>query len=200
MFFLNPEYLTKLQARAWLSHALCARGQHTAKRRRKCTRQSRFACNFANYLPIKMFFFTHRLSNKPFLIWLLTVSPHFKYTATLPCNLSLRARFADINVSQCIVATYARCGGIFSRHLTANLPGNLPVQTYLNRLRFDRIMVMSLWRCFWPTLYVLISTLTSRGSEMSASNISHEAPDTAAHAALKWNKNKTRMRVISASP
>ena len=35
------EYLAKLQARAWLSHALCAPGQHTAKRRRKCTRQSR---------------------------------------------------------------------------------------------------------------------------------------------------------------
>jgi len=31
------EYLAKLQARAWLSHALCARGQHTAKRQRKCT-------------------------------------------------------------------------------------------------------------------------------------------------------------------
>jgi len=33
------EYLAKLQARAWLSHALWAPGQHTAKRRRKCTRQ-----------------------------------------------------------------------------------------------------------------------------------------------------------------
>jgi len=35
------EYLAKLQARAWLSHALCKSGQHTAKRRRKCVRQSR---------------------------------------------------------------------------------------------------------------------------------------------------------------
>ena len=35
------EYLAKLQARAWLSHALCAPGQHTAKRRRKCTRLPR---------------------------------------------------------------------------------------------------------------------------------------------------------------
>ena len=34
------EYLAKLQARAWLSHALCAGSQHTAERRRKCTRQS----------------------------------------------------------------------------------------------------------------------------------------------------------------
>ena len=40
-FFLIGEYLAKLQARAWLSYALCAPGQHTAKRRRKCTIQSR---------------------------------------------------------------------------------------------------------------------------------------------------------------
>ena len=39
-YFLIGEYLAKLQARVWLSHALCAPGQHTANRRRKCTRQS----------------------------------------------------------------------------------------------------------------------------------------------------------------
>ena len=33
-----------------------------------------------------------------------------KYVATLPCNLSLMACFADINVSQGSVATYARNG------------------------------------------------------------------------------------------
>jgi len=27
------QYMAKLQARAWLSHALCAPGQHTAERR-----------------------------------------------------------------------------------------------------------------------------------------------------------------------
>ena len=37
------------------------------------------------------------------------------------------ACFADINVSQGSVATYARCGGSFSIHLTANLPRKLPV-------------------------------------------------------------------------
>jgi len=31
-FFLICEYLAQLQARAWLSHALCALGQRTAKR------------------------------------------------------------------------------------------------------------------------------------------------------------------------
>ena len=38
---VESEYLAKLQERAWLSHALCASGQHTAKRRRKCTRLPR---------------------------------------------------------------------------------------------------------------------------------------------------------------
>jgi len=38
------------------------------------------------------------------------------------------ACFADINVSQGSVATYARCGGIFDILLTANLPRNLPVK------------------------------------------------------------------------
>jgi len=87
------------------------------------------ACNFAKYSPI-LNFFTRTLSNKPFLSWLLTTPPHLKYVATLPCNLSLMACFAHINVSQGSVATHARCSGIFSIHLTANLPKNLPVKCF----------------------------------------------------------------------
>jgi len=113
-----------------------ARGNHVLTRRPKS----------AKYSPI-LIFFTHRLSNKHFLIWLLTTPPHLKYVATLPCNLSSLACFGDINVSQGSVATYARCGGAFNIHLTAYqpvlLPGNLPVK-FFNQLRFDRIMVMSL--------------------------------------------------------
>jgi len=44
------------------------------------------------------------------------------------------ARFADINVSQGSVATSARCGGIFNRHLSANLPRNLPVKNFRKSL------------------------------------------------------------------
>ena len=58
------------------------------------------------------------------------------------------ACFADINVSQGSAATYARCGGIFNTHLTANFLKNLPVKKCVNRLRFDRIMVISLWPRF----------------------------------------------------
>jgi len=50
-------------------------------------------------------FFSNRLSNKPFLIWLLKTSPHLKYAATLPCNLLLMACFGDISVSQGSVET-----------------------------------------------------------------------------------------------
>jgi len=91
----------------------------------------------------KVHSFTHRLSNKPFLIRLLKTSPQLKYTAALPCNLSIMACFGDINLSQGSAATYARCGGTFNTHLTANLPRYLPV-IFLNRSRFDRIMVTSL--------------------------------------------------------
>ena len=40
------------------------------------------------------------------------------------------ACFGDINVSQGSVATYARCGGTFNVHLTANLPRNLPLKIF----------------------------------------------------------------------
>ena len=58
------------------------------------------------------------------------------------------ACFADISVSQGSVATYARFCGIFNMLVTANLPRNLPVKKIVNRLRFGRIMVMSLWPRF----------------------------------------------------
>jgi len=52
--------------------------------------------------------------------------------------------FSGSNVSQGSVATYARCGGIFKNHFTANLLQNLPMEKIENQLRFDRLMAMSL--------------------------------------------------------
>ena len=46
--FKIGEYLAKLQARAWLSHALCAPGQHTAN----APNNHVLACKFAKYSPI----------------------------------------------------------------------------------------------------------------------------------------------------
>jgi len=74
--------------------------------------------------------FTRTLGNKSSLIWLLRSPPHLIYVATLPCNLSLMVCFADINVSQGSVATYARCGGMFNIHLTANLLRSFPVKKF----------------------------------------------------------------------
>jgi len=92
--------------------------------------------------------FTRRLSSKPFLVWLSTIPSHLKYVATLTCNLSLIACFADINVSQGSVATYARCGESFNIHLTTSLPRNFPVK-FFKSVQIDRIMMPSLWPHFF---------------------------------------------------
>ena len=108
------------------------------------------ACNSARYLPIEKNF-----TDSAIILNLVINNPvHLKYVATLPCNLSSLACFGDINVSQGSVATYARCGGIFNIHLTANLSKNLTGKKFLNWLRIDRIMVMSLWPP-WPSLYIV---------------------------------------------
>jgi len=89
------------------------------------------ACNSARYLPIEKNF-----TDSAIILNLVINNPvHLKYVATLPCNLSLMACFADINVSQGSVATYARCDGIFDINLTGNLPGNLPVRTILKSVK-----------------------------------------------------------------
>jgi len=42
------------------------------------------------------------------------------------------------------VTTYARCGGTFNNHFTANLERNLTAKNIENRLRFDRVIAMHL--------------------------------------------------------
>jgi len=59
------------------------------------------------------------------------------------------------------VATYVRCGGIFNIRLTANLERSRPAKKIANRLRFDRIMVMSLWPRFFGPHRVLNGLLCS---------------------------------------
>jgi len=128
-FFLIGEYLAKLQARAWLSNALCAPGQHTAKIRRNLHETITFLLVTLPNIHQFIFLLSDSARNLSF-VWSLTTPPHVKYTATLPCNLSSRACFADNNVTQGSVATYARWGEILNIHLTANLPRNLPVNFF----------------------------------------------------------------------
>jgi len=81
-------------------------------------------------------------------IWLLTTPPHLKYVATLPYNLSSMACFADINVLLGSVATCARCGGIFKNPFNCKFTKESSSEKNFNRLRIDRIMVVSLWPRF----------------------------------------------------
>ena len=69
----------------------------------------------------------------------LTTPPHV--------NLSLMTCFADTNVSQGSVATYAGAVGFSNNHLTANLPRSLP-ENFFFKNRF-RIVATSLWPCFF---------------------------------------------------
>jgi len=85
--------------RTWLSRALSSSFSSVMARYATCTRHHVLACNFAKHSPILNIFFADRLSNKPFLIWLLTPPPHLKYVATLPsvpCNLSLITCFLTL--------------------------------------------------------------------------------------------------------
>jgi len=118
------------------------------------------ACNFAKYSPILNFFFTHTLSNKPFLIWLLTTPPRLKYVATLRCNLSLMACFTDINVSQHSVATYARCDGIFSIHLTAIFQWKCCKSVKI----WENCGLESMAPLFWLTLYIVTTRCDANDS------------------------------------
>jgi len=40
-------------------------------------------CNFAKYSPNFIFFHWQAINNKPYLMWLLTITPHLKYVTTL---------------------------------------------------------------------------------------------------------------------
>ena len=87
---------------------------------------------------IHQFYFFHSPTQQyPFLIWLLTTPPHLKYVATLPCNLSLMACFADINVSQGSAATHARCSAIFNNH-THTHPFNGPLSGTIQVSRYQK--------------------------------------------------------------
>jgi len=112
-------------------------------------------CNLCQVFTDFNNFFSHTLSNKPFLICLLTTPPYLKYVAILPCNLSLMACFADINVSQGSVATCARCNGIFNIHLTANLLWNLSVKFFLIGQVLTELWPWACGPTFLPTLYML---------------------------------------------
>ena len=71
------------------------------------------------------------------------------------------ACFADVNVSQGIVATHARCGGTFNIHLIADLPRNLQVKKFLKSVEiWQNYGHESVAPFFWPILYIKIAQQT----------------------------------------
>jgi len=96
---------------------------------------------------------TYIFSNKSFLIWLLTTQQYIKYVATLPCNLSLIACFLTLMFYK---VTWQHMQGVVRFLITSLLQiysEIFPWVNFMNRFRFDRIMVMSLWPHIWPILY-----------------------------------------------
>jgi len=101
------------------------------------------ACNFAKYSSITKN--TYIFSNKSFLIWLLTTQQYIKYVATLPRNLSLIACFLTLMFYK---VTWQHMQGVVRFLITSLLQiysEIFPWVNFMNRFRFDRIMVMSLW-------------------------------------------------------
>ena len=123
--------MAKLQAIAWSSRSFCVRGQHTDKRRKSARDNHVHICNFAKYSPISKKKFTDRLSNKDFLVWLLTIQWRIKCLATLRCNLSLIARFLTLMFHKVVWQHRLwRCDGSFNNHFTANLPRIFSVRKF----------------------------------------------------------------------
>jgi len=67
------------------------------------------------------------------------------------------ACFADVNVSQRRVATYARCGGSFDIHLAANFSKESSGEKNRKSVNiWQKYGNGSVAQLFWPTLYTPI--------------------------------------------
>jgi len=75
------------------------------------------------------------------------------------------ACFADVNVSQGSVATYARCGKIFNIKFNYKFTWQSPRENFYKiRLDFTELWPQICGPTFWPTLYV--STVGMRGTPL----------------------------------
>jgi len=77
--------------------------------------------------------------------------------------------FADINVLQGSVATYARCSEIFNIHLTANLLGNLPAKTFFESVKIcENYGHKSVARFFGPPCSLQLALRKGSGAFINA--------------------------------
>jgi len=118
-------------------------------RRTKCSRQPRsclWLCQI--FIDVKIIF-TDRLSNKPFLIWLLTTTPNLKYVATLHCNLLLIGCFLKLMFRKVAWQYMQGMVGLLITSLLQIYQRIFQRKHFVNRSRFDRIMAMRLWPHFF---------------------------------------------------
>jgi len=97
------------------------------------------------------FFSTLRLSNKRFLIWLLTTPLHLKYAATL---VICRSWLVLLTLMFHRVVWQHMLGAVgFLICIKLQIYEAIFIEKIVNRFRFDRIMVMSLWSRFFGPSY-----------------------------------------------
>jgi len=94
---------------------------------------------------------TARLSNKPFLIWLLTTPLHLKYAARLPCNLSLIACILTLMFYKVAWQEMISVMWFLITTLLQIYYRMFRWKKIENQLRFDKIVAMNLWPHFCPT-------------------------------------------------
>jgi len=89
----------------------------------------------------------------------INTPPHLKYVATLPCNLSLIACFMTLMFHKVVWQHMQRVVGLLLTSLLQIYQEIFQWKNSVNRLRFDRMMVMSFCQHFLRHLY--ISQLTA---------------------------------------
>ena len=95
-------------------------------------------------------FFTGRLINKPFLIWLLTIAPNLKYVTTVPCNLSLIVSFLTLMFHKVVWQHVQGMVGFLISFLLLITRESACEGIFENRLGFDGDITMSMVSPFSP--------------------------------------------------
>jgi len=66
-------------------------------------------------------FFAGRFPSKFAVKWIVKISPHLAYVATLTCETLMSAKQAINDKLQGSVATYSRCGGVVNNKIKKGL-------------------------------------------------------------------------------
>jgi len=126
--------------------------------------------------------FTDRLSNKPFLIRLLTTPPRLKYVASLPCNLSWIACFLTLMFHNVVWQHRQSVVEFLTITLLQNYDGIFQWKKWKS-VKIYKTMAMSLWPHFvgLPCLLASVTGHWSRGPDISPPATSPPGHEPAGH-------------------